>query len=118
MGRTARLYLRKAVFLCGFYKKAGSVAVQPAGQQQQSPSLGAAGRMVQTLVRAMRSRDDVNNNNNNSNLLAQTRDAADSDQAATLNAYLRNGNQVGSNERPMFNTLSLTTHIHQSPSFN
>ena len=74
--------------------------------------------MVQTLVRAMRSRDDVNNNNNNSNLLAQTRDAADSDQAATLNAYLRNGNQVGSNERPMFNTLSLTTHIHQSPSFN
>ena len=100
MGRTARLCLRKAAFLFGFYKKATTVAIQPTGQQKSSPPAATAS-VLQTFVRAMRSRSDVNNKNNNhgQDLSTPVRDATDSDQAAALNAYLRNGNQVDRQQR-------------------
>ena len=89
MGKTARLCLRKAYFILGYYKRTSStVAVKPAGGQKPHP---AAFTMLQTFVGKMRSRDRINKQNTPT---AHAREGADSsDQAATLNAYLRSGKQ-------------------------
>ena len=96
MSKPARLWIRKAAFLSGYFAGATRVAVQPVGlqQQQQSPIQSTADprpSMAQKLARVLQSRGAVSNNNS---LRPQTQSHDDSEQSAALNAYLRNGNEV------------------------